>query len=72
MAIIADFPRVVIVALSYTIRHLSAFDVSKAFRQAVHFTEFKNKVHMLLNANTLTNLFVASLFLFGHIINRGL
>ncbi|KAH7910649.1 muts domain V-domain-containing protein [Hygrophoropsis aurantiaca] len=56
LAIVADFPQQVVVALAHAIKYLSAFSIADAFLGAKFFTKFTNKTHMLLNGNTLTNL----------------
>ncbi|KAG6896947.1 hypothetical protein C0992_005153 [Termitomyces sp. T32_za158] len=56
MAEIADFPKRVVIALAHAIRYLSAFSIADAFLETKFFTRFTAKTHMLLAANTLTNL----------------
>ncbi|KAH7889258.1 muts domain V-domain-containing protein [Phlebopus sp. FC_14] len=46
----------VVITLAHAIRYLSAFSIADAFLGARFFTKFAHKTHMLLNANTLTNL----------------
>lgn len=55
---IANFPQQVVVALAHAIKYLSAFSIADAFLGARFFSKFTNRTHMLLNANTLTNLLV--------------
>ncbi|KAG6821075.1 hypothetical protein H0H93_007234 [Arthromyces matolae] len=56
MAEVADFPKRVVIALAHAIKHLSAFSIADAFLETKFFTKFTTKTHMLLAANTLTNL----------------
>lgn len=42
------------------IEHLSKFNISRVFRKQTRFKQFTERNHMLLNANTLTNLYVAN------------
>ncbi|KAF5386928.1 hypothetical protein D9615_001885 [Tricholomella constricta] len=56
MAEVADFPKRVVIALAHAIKHLSAFSIADAFLETKFFSKFTTKVHMLLAANTLTNL----------------
>ncbi|KAF9009406.1 DNA mismatch repair protein MSH3 [Cyathus striatus] len=56
LATAADFPKRVIIALAQTIKYLGAFGVADAFLETEFFTKFSAKTHMLLAANTLTNL----------------
>jgi hypothetical protein len=58
MAEITDFPKQVIVALAQCIEYLSAFRVADALLATNFFAKFTTRAHMLLNANTLTNLCV--------------
>jgi hypothetical protein len=57
MAAIVDFPRRVVIALAHVIKHLSEFSIADAFLETNFFTQFTTKAHMLLNGNTLTNLY---------------
>jgi len=56
LAELTDFPRRVVIALAHAIEHLSAFGVADAFLETKFFSKFASRVHMLLAANTLTNL----------------
>ncbi|KDR81784.1 hypothetical protein GALMADRAFT_152606 [Galerina marginata CBS 339.88] len=56
MAAVTDLPNQVVIALAHAIKHLSAFGIADAFLETQFFTKFSTRVHMLLAANTLTNL----------------
>lgn len=56
MAAITDFPKRVVVALAHAIKHLSEYGVADAFLETRFFSVFATRAHMLLSANTLTNL----------------
>lgn len=56
MAAIAEFPKLVVLALAHVIKYLSDFDIEDALRETQFFTRFTERTHMLLNGNTLTNL----------------
>lgn len=56
MAEVTDFPKQVVVALAQCIEYLSAFRVADALLATNFFAKFTTRAHMLLNANTLTNL----------------
>jgi hypothetical protein len=58
MAEVTDFPKPVVVALAQCIEYLSAFRVADALLATNFFAKFTTRAHMLLNANTLTNLCV--------------
>lgn len=58
MADITSLPKQVVIALAHSVRHLAAFGLSDSFRRTTFFTKFLTRSHMLLNANTLTNLWV--------------
>ena len=58
MAEIADFPKQVIMALAQSIEYLAAFRVADALLATDFFAKFTTRAHMLLNGNTLTNLYV--------------
>lgn len=60
MADITSLPKQVVIALAHSVRHLAAFGLSDSFRRTTFFTKFLTRSHMLLNANTLTNLCVPS------------
>ena len=56
MAAVIDFPKLVVIALAHAIRYLSAFGIEDALLETEFFTKFTTQAHMLLAANTLTNL----------------
>ncbi|KAL0947064.1 hypothetical protein HGRIS_013205 [Hohenbuehelia grisea] len=56
MAIITDFPSNVVVVLAQAIKHLSPFEIADTFLEPKFFKRFTDKTHMLLAANTLSNL----------------
>lgn len=56
MAEVTDFPKGVLIALAHAIKHLSAFGIADAFLETRFFSRFASRAHMLLAANTLTNL----------------
>lgn len=56
MAAVADFPKLVVLALAHVVKYLSDFDVEDALRETQFFAKFTERTHMLLNGNTLTNL----------------
>jgi hypothetical protein len=58
MAEVTDFPKQVVVALAQCIEYLSDFRVADALLATNFFAKFTTRAHMLLNANTLTNLCV--------------
>ena len=58
MATVTDFPKRVIIVLAHAIKHLSAFGIADAFMETEFFSKFTTRDHMLLNANTLSNLYV--------------
>ena len=58
MAGITDFPRQV-VALAECIKYLSAFNITDALLATEFYSTFTTRTHMLLNGNTLTNLWVS-------------
>ncbi len=60
MAEVTDFPKQVVVALAQCIEYLTAFRVADALLATNFFVKFTTRAHMLLNANTLTNLCVMS------------
>ena len=47
-----------VIALAHMVKYLSKFDISRVFRKQTRFKQFTERNHMLLNANTLTNLCV--------------
>ena len=56
MAGVSDFPKPVVIALAHIVRYLSEFEVADALLETKFFSKFTERTHMLLNANTLTNL----------------
>ncbi|KAF5365702.1 hypothetical protein D9758_003271 [Tetrapyrgos nigripes] len=56
LADISGFPRRVVVALAHTIKHLSTFNLAEVLMETKFFTKFTTRSHMVLAANTLTNL----------------
>lgn len=56
MAAVTDLPKRVVVALAHAIRCLSAFSIADPFLETNFFSHFTTKTHMLLGANTLSNL----------------
>jgi DNA mismatch repair protein MSH3 len=56
LAAVVDFPKAVTIALAHIIKHLTAFGLADVLLEAKLFDKFSSRVHMLLGANTLTNL----------------
>ncbi|KAI0350070.1 hypothetical protein OH77DRAFT_1413634 [Trametes cingulata] len=56
MAAVADFSKLVVIALAQSLKYLTTFNVADALRETRFFAKFTERTHMLLNANTLTNL----------------
>ncbi|KAF7304661.1 DNA mismatch repair protein [Mycena kentingensis (nom. inval.)] len=56
LAIIADLPASVVVALAYSIRHLSQFQIAAPLLEPRFFARFTSRTRMLLGADTLKNL----------------
>lgn len=56
MAAVSEFPKLVVQALAYAVKYLAAFHVEDCLRETKFFAKFSERTHMLLNANTLTNL----------------
>ena len=56
---LTGYPKQVIIALAHMVEHLSKFNISSIFRKQTRFKQFMERNHMLLNANTLTNLYVS-------------
>ena len=56
LATISDLPRRVVIALSHSLDYLKSFDLAEVLTQTQFFTKFTERQHMLLNANTLSNL----------------
>lgn len=61
MAAITDFPKLVVIALAQSLKYLTTFNVADALRETRFFAKFTERTHMLLNANTLTNLYESTL-----------
>lgn len=61
-AAVTTFPRRVTVALAHLIKYLRGFDVADALLKTQFFARFAERTHMLLNGNTLTNLWVVSAY----------
>ena len=57
MAAVTAFPKLVVVALAQLHKYLVTFNVADALRETRFFAKFTERTHMLLNANTLTNLY---------------
>ena len=55
------YPKQVIIALAHMVEYLSKLNISRVFRKQTRYKQYTERNHMLLNANTLTNLCV------GHI-----
>ncbi|KAI0831758.1 muts domain V-domain-containing protein [Trametes gibbosa] len=56
MAAVTEFSKLVVTALAQSLNYLSSFNVADALRETRFFSKFTERTHMLLNANTLTNL----------------
>ncbi|KAH9890684.1 muts domain V-domain-containing protein [Cubamyces lactineus] len=56
LAAVTDFSKLVAIALAHAVNYLSSFNVADALRETRFFAKFTERTHMLLNANTLTNL----------------
>ena len=56
MAIIANFPKQVVIALAHAVTYLSTFGLEDVLLETRFFKNFTERTHMLLNGNTLTNL----------------
>jgi DNA mismatch repair protein MSH3 len=56
LARICDLPKRVVVALAHAIKHLSDFNVADPLLETNYFSKFSEGKHMILAANTLTNL----------------
>jgi DNA mismatch repair protein MSH3 len=57
MATIIGFPQRVVIVLAHAMKHLSEFSIADAFMETNFFSRFTTKAHMLLNGNTVTNLY---------------
>ncbi|KAI0713432.1 muts domain V-domain-containing protein [Earliella scabrosa] len=56
MAAITEFSKLVVIALGQSLKYLKTFNIADALRETRFFAKFTERTHMLLNANTLTNL----------------
>ena len=56
MAIIANFPKQVVIALAHAVTYLATFGLEDVLLETRFFKNFTERTHMLLNGNTLTNL----------------
>ncbi|KIL68593.1 hypothetical protein M378DRAFT_8640 [Amanita muscaria Koide BX008] len=56
MARVVDFPKRVTIALAHILKHLSTLGIAEALLETEFFDQFTSRVHMLLAANTLSNL----------------
>ena len=54
----SQLPQKVTVALAYSVDYLLEYDLTDIFIETEFFGRFTDRQHMLLNANTLTNLYV--------------
>jgi hypothetical protein len=59
VGLLTEYPDQVIVALAHMVEHLSKFNISKVFCKQTRIKRFMERNHMLLNSNTLTNLYAA-------------
>ena len=57
MAAITEFSKLVVIALGQSLKYLKTFNIADALRETRFFAKFTERTHMLLNANTLTNLY---------------
>ncbi|KAL5529107.1 hypothetical protein ACEPAG_5081 [Sanghuangporus baumii] len=56
LAVVSDLPRKIVVALAHSLNHLNSFGLGDVLTQTQFFSKFTERQHMLLNANTLSNL----------------
>ncbi|KAE9400754.1 hypothetical protein BT96DRAFT_956745 [Gymnopus androsaceus JB14] len=56
MATITAFSSRIVIALAHMVKHLSTYNVADALLETKFFTKFSNRSHMILAANTLSNL----------------
>lgn len=71
VGLLTKYPKRVIIALAHMVEHLSKFNISRVFRKQTRFKQFMERNHMLLNANTLTNLYVThSSLLYFFLVNH--
>ncbi|KAL5533020.1 MSH3 [Sanghuangporus sanghuang] len=57
LAAVSDLPRKIVVALAHSLNYLNSFGLGDVLTQTQFFSKFTERQHMLLNANTLSNLF---------------
>ena len=69
VGLLTKYPKRVIIALAHMVEHLSKFNISRVFRKQTRFKQFMERNHMLLNANTLTNLCVTHSPLYVLLVN---
>ena len=60
MEVVAGLPNLVTIALAHCIDYLSSFNIADSLTATKFFTQFTTKEHMLLNGNTVTNLYAIS------------
>ncbi|KZT11630.1 uncharacterized protein LAESUDRAFT_734417 [Laetiporus sulphureus 93-53] len=56
MAAVADFPKLVVLALAHAINYLMDFNLQDCLRETRFFAKFTERTHMLLSGNTLEHL----------------
>ncbi|EJD05960.1 uncharacterized protein FOMMEDRAFT_104344 [Fomitiporia mediterranea MF3/22] len=56
LAAISDLPRKVVIALAHSLNYLNSFGLGDVLTEMQFFSKFTERQHMLLNANTLSNL----------------
>lgn len=66
LATVAGLPKLVIISMAHAIKHLSTFSIADAVLTVKFFTRFTERSHMLLNGNTMTNLFVYMISVLHH------
>ena len=59
LAVVAALPRLVVISMAHAIKYLSTFSIADAVLAVKFFTRFTERNHMLLNGNTVANLFVS-------------
>ena len=59
LATITNLSNGVAIALAYTLKYLTNFDLADVLTRTEFFSKFTERHYMLLNANTLVNLFVS-------------
>jgi DNA mismatch repair protein MSH3 len=60
LALVAGLPQLVVISLAHSIKYLSTFSIADSLLGVKFFTKFTERSHMLLNGNTMTNLFVCT------------